>query len=74
MGDRNIVGKKIREARLKEIPKATIKDLSARLQLQGVILSENSIGKIECGDRSVTDIQIVAFARALKVNISWLFE
>jgi len=74
MSDRNIVGCKIREARLKEYPKATIKDLSARLQLQGITLSENAIGKIECGNRSITDLQILAFSRALKVSVSWLFE
>lgn len=73
MGDRNIVGKRIRAARLKEVPAATQKDLSARLHLLGVTLSDNSIGKIEKGERPVTDIQALAFAKALKVSISWLF-
>ena len=74
MDNRNIVGFRIHEARYKETPTATLKDLSARLQLQGVALSDSAIGKIEKGIRPVTDIQIAAFSKALKVSISWLFE
>lgn len=73
MNERNIVGKRIREARLNERPKASQKDLSARLHLLGITLSDNAIGKIEKGERSVTDLQIQAFAKALNVSISWLF-
>lgn len=74
MKSKNIIGKKIKEARLNENPKATQRDLSARLEFYGVALSDNSIGKIERGERAVTDIQALAFSKALKVSISWLYE
>ena len=69
---RNISGERIRLARLSEKPPATQKDISARLELNGIILSDSSIGKIEHGASAVTDIQLKAFAKVLKVKISWL--
>ena len=71
---KNIVGERIRVARLSEKPLATQQDLSARLELLGIALSASSIGKIENGTRPVTDLQIVAFATALKVTPEWLFR
>ena len=69
---KNVCGERIREARLSEIPKATQKDISARLQLQGLNISESSVGKIELGLRPITDIQLIAFSKALKVSCAWL--
>jgi transcriptional regulator with XRE-family HTH domain len=74
MKKKNIIGEKIKEARLSENPKATQRDLCARLEFYGVTLSDNSIGKIERGERAVTDIQALAFSKALKVSISWLYD
>ena len=71
---KNIVGIKIKIARLAENPKATQKDISARLEIHGVILSDSAIGKIENGSCSVTDLQIYAFAKALKVAPEWLIS
>ena len=71
---KNIVGIKIKLARLAEKPKATQKDISARLEIEGVILSDSAIGKIENGSSSVTDLQIYAFAKALKVTPEWLIS
>ena len=62
MERRNLIGSRLRQARLAERPKAS----------QGVTLSANSIGKIEMGARPVTDIQLVALAKALKVSPAWL--
>ena len=69
---KNIIGRRVRKARLSESPKATQKDLSARLEILGVFLSDSSIGKIEAGTRPVTDIQLTAIAKALKVSSAWL--
>lgn len=71
-GKKNFIGPRMRLARLSEVPKATQKDISARLQVLGVQLSESSIGKIEGGIRPVTDIQLVYIAKALKVSCAWL--
>ena len=71
---KNIVGIKIKLARLAEKPKATQKDISARLEIQGVILSDSAIGKIENGSSSITDLQIYAFAKVLNVTPEWLIS
>ena len=69
---RNVIGKRIRKARLSAKPKITQVDLSARLEFYGVTLTDSSIGKIENGTSAVTDIQLIAFAKALKVSTAWL--
>ena len=75
MKDRkNFIGKQIKVARLSEKPPATQQDLSARLELLDVTLSASSIGKIENGTRPVTDLQLIAFAKALKVTPEWLLK
>lgn len=71
---KNVVGFKIRTARLAEKPPATQRDISARLELHHVQLSASSIGKIENGTRPITDVQIIAFAKALKVAPGWFFQ
>ena len=71
-GEKNLIGDRLRLARLMENPKATQSDISARLQVIGISLSASSVGKIELGLRPVTDIQLVALAKALKVSTSWL--
>lgn len=69
---KNVIGPRIREARLSEKPVATQQDISARLDVLGITLSASSIGKIENGTRPVTDIQLLGFAKALKVTTSYL--
>ena len=72
MEQRNLVGSRIRQARLAGKPKVTLADLSARLEVLGISLSISSIAKIERGERIVTDVQLVALAKALKVSVLWL--
>ena len=69
---KNIIGDRLRIARNFAKPKVTQLDLSARLQLQGVMIGDSTIGKIEQGTSAVTDIQLVAFSKALNVNALWL--
>ena len=71
MESRNLIGR-LRQARLAERLRATLSDVSARLEVLGVNLSISSIAKIERGERIVTDIQLVALAKALKVSPAWL--
>jgi len=49
-------------------------ELAARLQVSGIRIDRPAISKIETGNRPVTDIEIDAIAKILKVPISWLFE
>lgn len=73
MAGRNIIGDRVKLARRKTTPKITQIDLVVRLQLQGLQIERATISKIETGYREVTDLEIVAIAKALGVTISWLF-
>ena len=71
-GSKNIVGKRVREARLKATPVITQQDLSARLEVLGYNIDRVSISKIEAGDRFVADYEVVGLAKALGVSVEWL--
>ncbi len=43
-------------------------------QVLGLQLDRPAISKIETGYREVTDVEIVALAKALDVSVAWLFE
>lgn len=70
--ERNLIGKRLREARISEKPPASLADISARLATIEMELGDNAIGKIERGERPVSDIQLVAFSYVLKVSPLWL--
>jgi len=69
---RNIVGSRVRKARKES--RITQMDLAARLQVLGINIDRSAISKLESGVRPVTDVEVAAIARVLKVPISWLFE
>lgn len=72
MHRKNIVGSRVRKARKKS--KVTQMELAARLQVLGIRIDRPAISKLETGNRPVTDIEVAAIAKTLKVPISWLFE
>jgi transcriptional regulator with XRE-family HTH domain len=69
---RNIVGGRVREARKSAKPAITQTDLLARLQVLGMTIDQSTLSKIENGQRPVTDIEVVALGKALKVLVGWL--
>ncbi len=71
---RNIVGMRIRQARKAAKPPITQSDLIARVQLLDMNIDQSGLSKIENGQRPVSDIEILALAKALKVSVSWLLE
>lgn len=71
---RNIVGKRIRDARKSLNPPITQEKLAARLESNGWRMSRDIIAKIEIGEREVNDIELMAFAQILKVSIESLFD
>ena len=71
--ERNIVGHRIRLARLKFAPPVSQDDLAGRLAAQGILLDRTAISRIESQSRYVMDYEAAAIARALKVSIAWLF-
>ena len=71
----NIVGDRVRKARLNAKPPITQGDLVARLQVQGLeYMDQAKISRIESATRPVYDYEVVQLARALDVSVSWLLS
>ena len=71
---RNIVGPHVRQAGINAKPKITQKELVARLQVPGIIKDQSGLSKMESGQRPVSDIGVVALAKALMVSPSAFFR
>ena len=69
-GRKNICGARVYEARTKK--RLTQSELSARLQVRGITLERDSIGRIEIGTRFVADYEVVEIAKVLDVSPMWL--
>ena len=71
---KNLIGERVRQARLRAKPKITQLDLLARLEVREIYLEKTSISKIEAGTRLMTDKELVAIADALHVTPNWLLK
>lgn len=69
---KNIVGRRIAEARRGCKPPLTQDALSGRLARIGIQLDRAAIAKIETNCRHVFDYELRAFADVLGVGVSWL--
>jgi transcriptional regulator with XRE-family HTH domain len=69
----NVLGGKIRKARLKCNPKVSQMDLAARLSVRGVQMDRPTVTRIENCERYLRDFEIKEIARALNVSVAWLF-
>ena len=74
MGKRNIVGPRVRHARKSARPPITQAELAARLQLLGIAIDQSGLSKIESGQRPVSDVEVVALAKALRLPVESLLE
>lgn len=70
----NVVGGRVKQARLQHIPRLTQADLAARLEVRGMAIDRGGVAKIENGDRRVLDFEVVHLADALGVSITWLLQ
>lgn len=70
---KNVVGDRVRRARLAASPRVSQEDLSGKLAALGVQITQAGISKIEGGNRYVMDYEAQAIAKALKVSVAWLF-
>ncbi|MGN1027223.1 MAG: XRE family transcriptional regulator [Faecousia sp.] len=70
LGDKNIVGARVTEARLARGMKQN--ELLARLQTAGVDLSTPALSLLEGQKRPVSDIELKALADILEVSVDWL--
>lgn len=67
IGERNLIGAKVEELRKKNGMKQ--KELLAQLQVHGVNVNASGLSKIEGQTRSVSDVELVAFAQILNVSV-----
>lgn len=70
LGDKNLVGARVTEARLRQGMKQV--ELLVRLQLAGIEMSVPALSLLEGQKRPVTDYELVALAGALNVSVNWL--
>jgi len=68
----NIVGERVKKARLRRKPPLTQDELSGRLAGLGVGIDRAGISKVEIGVRRVLDFEVKALAKALGVTVGWL--
>ena len=71
MRRKNIIGLNIRKAR--KNANMTQMELAGQLQLLGIRIDRATIAKIELGIRPLSDIEIIAISRVLKISLSSLF-
>lgn len=71
--ERNLVGRRIRQARLKCAPPVSQDDLTGRLAARGIVLDQTAISRIENQTRYLMDYEVAAIAKCLKVSVAWLF-
>ena len=70
LGDRNIIGARVTEARKAQNMKQV--ELLAKLQLVGIDLSIPALSLLEGQKRPVSDIELNALADILNVSVNWL--
>ena len=70
LGDRNIIGAKVTQARLEKGMKQI--ELLAKLQLAGIDISIPALSLLEGQKRPVSDIELNVLADVLGVSVNWL--
>ncbi len=71
-GKNNITGEKIMQIRKEK--KLSQRKLAAKMQLLGYDVDHYFIRRVENGERFVTDIDLIIFARTLEVDIAELIS
>ena len=71
-GKKNVIGKNVR--RLRKEKKLTQKELTTRVQLRGVDMERLTIGRIENGERFVSDYEVQAIKEALATSFEELYK
>lgn len=69
---RNIVGKRVREARNRLDPPLTQDQVAGQLARVGVQLDRVALAKVEGGLRCAFDFEVKGLAAVLKVDANWL--
>jgi transcriptional regulator with XRE-family HTH domain len=70
---RNVIGERVKTARLSSKPRVTQNELAARLQTMGIDIDRPMLSKIENGVRPIYDYEVLALSQALKIPVSQLY-
>jgi len=70
---KNVIGERVRLARLAMHPPVSQEDLSGRLAARGIQITQTGISKLENRQRYVMDYEAAAIANVLRVSVAWLF-
>lgn len=73
-GRNNICGLRIKEIRTNLPKKTSQQKLAEMLQLENLDFDKNAIQRIESGQRFVTDIELKAIAKVLRVSYQELLD
>lgn len=71
---RNVSGRNIHRLRIAAQPKITQEDMAGRLARLGLEMNQSQIAKIESGERTIADYELLAIAKALRVPVQVLFD
>ena len=71
---KNIIGRRVAEARQDCKPALTQDALSGKLARLGIQLDRAAIAKIENNQRHVLDYELKALSHVLGVKVQWLLE
>ena len=69
---KNIIGPRVRQARLRSRPRLTQQKLADGVASLGAHIDRAGIAKIEIGLRCVCDFEVLVLAKALNVSVPWL--
>lgn len=69
---KNATGHRIQRLRLASNPAISQTDLAKCVFRRGVPMDQAALSRIESRVRSVTDIELIAFAKCLKVSVATL--
>ena len=67
---KNICGDRIRLIR--QINKMSQKELAIKMQIEGVIVEQDVISRIENGQRIVTDYELLALSKIFNTSADWI--
>ena len=68
----NVSGLVIAVLRKKIMPTMSQRALAGQLQLVGVDMDKNAVQRIESGERFVTDIELIGFAKVFHISVDEL--
>lgn len=71
--ERNVIGQRIRKARLAQNPPVSQEDLAARLAVRGVAIDRSALSRMESQTRFIRDYEIVAISDSLRIPVATLF-